>query len=136
MRKIINNRAYDTTTSRLVGEVVEDSPAFRGRALCGLYRKRTGEYFLCVTDAGQAANERSSGDVTPLDYESARRWAESYLDDAAFGAEFGEAPDDDQGTVLSVRVSTRAERVLEQWCSRTGEAKGATVDRIIIECLS
>ena len=136
MRKIIGNKAYDTTTSRLVGELVEDSPAFRGRARCGLYRKRTGEYFLCVTDADLAAGERRSGDVTPLDYGSAREWAESYLGEDAFAAEFGEVPGDDRGTVLSVRVSTRAERVLEQWCSRTGEAKGAAVDRIIVEYLS
>ena len=129
MRKIINNRAYDTSTSRLVGEAAGEDGVCRG-----LYRKRTGEYFLCV--AGDDARLEGARPVAPLDYESARRWAESCLAAGEYAAEFGAMPEGDEETVLSVRVPVRAERILERWCSRTGEAKGAAVGRIIVEYLS
>lgn len=53
MKRIINNRIYNTETSKLVGNYFY----IRKRCndiLCYLYKKRNGEYFLrCFTHIGQ-----------------------------------------------------------------------------------
>ena len=73
--------------------------------------------------------------IVPVGYEEALAWAKEYLDHEALDAEFGSGgPEGD--TMLSVRVSTRDMRALDLWSSRTGEGKGDTVERLILEHLS
>ena len=71
----------------------------------------------------------------PLRYEEALTWAKEWLGQQVFDVEFGTGARDGDA-MLSLRVSARAAKTLDQWVSRTGESKGDAVDRLIIEHLS
>lgn len=143
MRKIINNRAYDTDKAAKVGEW--DNGFMPGELdwLCtGLYRKRTGEYFL--HDEGGARSRaavpdgtggwRGGGAITPLSYGDARAWAEEHLGAGEYEAEFGEVAEDGGGGAVqaSVHLSPAAVARLARAASEAGETRSAIVERLIM----
>ena len=93
---------------------------------------------MCVTGGPSdrfPPRRRSDEYIVPLGYEEALAWARECLCRETFDVEFG--TDVSAGeTMLSVRVSAKAARMLNQWVSRTGETKGEAVDRLIVEHLS
>lgn len=89
MRKIINGKAYDTNTAKLL--TVWDnnlSPSDFGYTTEGLFIKRTGEYFLHGESNASGKYARLSygmyghGEgITPLTKEEAMAWVESRAND-------------------------------------------------------
>lgn len=105
MKKIINNKVYDTDTARKLGEWsnaggwsdfnhIEET----------LYQKRTGEYFLhgeggpMTKYAVSCGNNSWSGGekIIPLTYENARKWAEERLDADEYIELFGNPGEGDE----------------------------------------
>lgn len=93
MKKIINGKLYDTEKAHKVGEVWKNN-----KKVCeGLYRKKTGEYFLA--GAGDASSIwgrvidgklQDGGDIFPLTLNDAKAWAEKNLTTEEHLAEWGE----------------------------------------------
>lgn len=140
MKRIINGRKYDTDTAELVGSTDNGLFPHDFNYVCHeLYRKRTGEYFLC---SGGGANTRyavqdgtgwSGGSVIePLSYDRAMSWAEESLDADAYEAEFGEV---DEGggeeVMLSIRVSSATRERLRRMAAESGRSQGAVLDELV-----
>ena len=98
MKKIINNRKYDTDTAEVIGEwghgAVNDF-AYQREIL---YRKKTGEYFLygeggAMSDyrTYSSCNSWGGGEVLiPYSEEDAKEWAMQHMDPDDYETEFGE----------------------------------------------
>ncbi|MEA4928592.1 MAG: hypothetical protein VB104_07945 [Candidatus Limiplasma sp.] len=99
MKKIINNRLYDTETAKAVG--TDATPGNLGDLDYRketLYLKKTGEFFLhgqggpntrYAVSAGQ--NSWAGGErIEPMALPAAREWAQQHLSADAFAAVFGD----------------------------------------------
>lgn len=114
MKKIINNKVYDTSTAEKVGEWDNgrwDDRLYRCAEV--LYRKRTGEFFLhgyggpgskYAVSTGNS-NWSSGEKIIPLSYEAAQKWAEEHLDGEEYEAIFGEITEDDSKTMVAIYLS-------------------------------
>lgn len=138
MKKIINNKVYNTSTAVEVGSWWNGSPSTSfGFFKETLYRKKTGEYFLhgeggartqyAVYTCGMWCDGEK---ITPLAYDAARQWAEEHLDAEEYENEFGAVVEDDSATTLcvSVRADT-AERI-----RRAASAAGTSVSDYLVRC--
>ena len=140
MRKIINNRLYDTDTATLVGHWDKDlSVTDFGWYSEDLYRKRTGEYFIYGEGNAASPYRQRSYDmwaageqIVPIGYDEAREWAEKHLDADEYEAEFGPVSEDGGDAVVSARVSVAAKRALEREAQRTGESQTAILERLLM----
>lgn len=143
MKKIINNRKYDTDTATMVGEWANmyDIRDFAYYSET-LYRKRNGEYFLFGSGNARSKYAASLGNnswggsdqIIPLTYDAAREWAERCMDADEYEAEFGAVSEDDsdQSVVLSVRVSPAAKAALDRATAQTGRSKGDIVSELLL----
>lgn len=98
MKKIINNRLYDTDTAK---EIAIDGNGLSPRDFRSysetLYLKRTGEYFLYGEGGPMTKYARSFGDsartggsdIIPLTAEEAREWGEKHMNADDYIAAFG-----------------------------------------------
>ena len=97
MKKIINNKLYDTDTAKAVSSRIDLGSVegvFYGKTL---YRKRTGEYFVYR----EGYRDMTDG-IEPLSYDEARCWAEEHLGVEEYEAEFG-LPDEGERTARPPR---------------------------------
>jgi hypothetical protein len=141
MKKIINNRKYDTDTATLVVEHVSGSGEQRVWEI--LYRKRSGEYFLegsggpFTRYAEQIEMNQWTGghQLIPMSYEAARQWAADMLNVDEFERAFGEIAEDDSEVAIGVRISSSAKRLLDAEVSAGGRTQSAIIDRLITENL-
>ena len=99
MKRIIHGRKYSTDTAEFIAKNEE---GFRGnykRYYEGLYRKKTGEFFLAVnggplsrygirTVDGQLCE--NTGEIIPLSLEEAKEWVENNLNADSYEDLFGE----------------------------------------------
>lgn len=131
MKKIINNLVYDTNTAKDVGEWSNGySVSDFKHVYETLYRKRTGEYFLHGQGGPMSkyavktgSNSWSGGEkIIPLEYESARKWAEDKLDADDYIAEFGDPGegDNDQEQALCLRIPVSLHARLKKKQAQTG----------------
>ena len=98
MKKIINGRKYDTDTAELVAEWDNGDYGDFDFVREGLYRKRTGEYFLYGRGGAQtryalacsATNWGGGEGFAPLAEDEARKWAEEHCDGDEYEQIFGE----------------------------------------------
>ena len=139
MKKIINQKRYDTDSARFIGSCKRGSshdPEFVAETL---YRKQTGEYFLHGTGgpgskyAEQIGNNRWEGaeKLIPLSFESAKAWAESHLSAGEYEAAFG-AVDEEAGNIrVAVSLSRDAARLLRQEASRSGRTQGDILTELL-----
>ena len=89
MRKIINGKAYDTNTAKLLTVWKNDcSPTDFSYTSESLYIKRTGEYFIHGESNASGKYARlsygmygSGEDITPLTKEEAVEWVERLAND-------------------------------------------------------
>lgn len=89
MRKIINGKAYDTNTAKLLTVWENDcSPTDFSYTSESLYIKRTGEYFIHGESNASGKYARlsygmygSGEDITPLTKEEAVEWVERLAND-------------------------------------------------------
>lgn len=117
MKKIIDNRVYDTDTAQLIKRADHDNIR-NGEGKCkqSLYRKRTGDYFLCVSGARtdtfhnlHLADVRHDRErhIYCLTYEQARAWCEAEMDADEWLENF-EPAEDDSLTALNLTLSAAA----------------------------
>lgn len=139
MKKIINNKRYDTETSREIG-----SDSYSNRRdfhyWCEtLYCKRTGEYFL-HGEGGQASkyaetvgqNEWSGGErIIPLSYENARQWAEDHLDADDYETEFGEVAEDDSTETLTISLPASTIAKIRRKAQERGTSVSGAIGELI-----
>lgn len=139
MKKIIDGKKYDTETAKQVGETW--SPAGFGPSDFEwyeetLYRKRTGEYFLCgqggpmsryaeaYGQSGWAGGER----IMPLTYTEAKDWAEQHMDADAYISAFGDPGEGGDGLAqMAVRIPESTIAALDRMVSATGRGKAELV---------
>ena len=93
MVKVINHKKYSTDTARVVAYYnnidgfkilqCDDARFFE----VTLYKKRTGEYFICTE-----GNNRSGVEIgiEPVNEEEAKKWSERYLDADEYESIWGE----------------------------------------------
>lgn len=139
MKKIIKNRLYDTTTATEIAHrstPVSTSDFSYTRET--LYRKRTGEYF--IHGEGGALSRYASRDydgmtwgedILPLTYDTARDWAERYMDVDAYQAEFGPAAEDDSRTAMSLSVRADTADMVRRAAAAAGCSISEYVERAL-----
>lgn len=113
MKKIINNKKYDTDTARKIGCWSSGSnPSDFSYYDETLYCKRSGEYFL-LGDGGPASRYSKRTDsntwsgsceIIPLSYQDATQWAMKHLNADIYENEFGDVSEDDGKGILSVSL--------------------------------
>lgn len=149
MKKIIDGRTYDTETAKQVGEPW--SPAGFGPSDFEwyeetLYRKRTGEYFLCGQGGPMSRYAEAYGQsgwtggerIMPLTYDEAREWAEQHMDADAYIAAFGDPGEGgDSGNIvkMTVRVPESTIASLDRMVSATGRGKEELVAEALAQYL-
>ena len=142
MKKVINQKLYDTETATKVGEWSNGygQGDFRW-AREELYMKRTGEYFLYGEGGGlsQYAGHYgdSSGDgeaIEPLTYNQARDWAEAKLGADDYMRLFEIQPEEEyQGTVqVQAVVSAEARQRLDIYRKKRGETLSEALNSILL----
>ena len=96
MKKIVEGKRYDTETATLIGEY---SYGYRGdfeRIHEGLYRTKTGNYFVAGTGGPKTRYSvqveqncwSGSSDIYPLTQDEALEWAQARLEPEEVEAEF------------------------------------------------
>ena len=136
MKKIINGKAYDTTTAKEMA--MYSSPGSSrdfNHYTETLYLKKTGEYFLhgvggpatrYAETIGQ--NQWSGGErVIPMSYQAAREWAEKHLDGDEYEAIFGAVVEEEGRERSPGRYPARCCR-LRREAQETGVTVGALVE--------
>lgn len=128
MKKIINNRVYDTDTAKFMGYWNNGQPA-NDFSYCEeqLYRKRTGEFFLLGKGgaasgyAERCGNMWQAGEaIRPLTYEEARQWAERRLDADDYIAIFGDPGEGEDQQAGPVWIDGVTRKKLRQIKDKTG----------------
>ena len=140
MKKIINNRKYDTETATEVGSWDNGLYGNDFNAMSEtLYRKRTGEYFLFGEGGAMSRYAEQVGDmwgsgwaITPMTYEAACKWAESHLSVEEYEAAFGEVSEDAENVVVSARVSAAAKKALERFANDNGMTQTQALNEILL----
>lgn len=140
MKKIINNRLYDTDSAKLVGHW--DNGRY-GRDLdrCAedLYRKRTGEFFLHGDGGARSKYAVSNGNnnwsggeqIIPLSYEAAREWAEEHLTSDAYETVFGPVVEDGSRATLTLSLSASAIERAKRAAAQRGVSLSAYIESLI-----
>ena len=140
MKKIINNRLYNTDTAEEVG--------CWGNGLTGrdfghcyetLYRKRTGEFFLFGQGgplskyAQSVGNNRWSGSeqIIPLTFDAARDWAEEHLDADEYIALFGPVAEDGSRISVGYSLSATTVETIKRRAAELGISSSAYLDRLV-----
>lgn len=140
MKKIIGGKRYDTDTAKGIG-----CDGYSNRRNFGfweetLYQKRTGEFFLhgvggpaskYAETIGQ--NEWSGGEkIMPLDYESAREWAEEHLDADEYEKIFEVIEDEEEGRrTISLSVPSGVAVKLKTLAAKSGKSQSEIVAEMI-----
>lgn len=140
MKKIINNKRYDTERAKEIGSYANggswrDFSHYRET----LYRKKTGEFFLHGEGGPMTKYRVSEGQnswrggekLIPLTLSEAEKWAEQYLDVETYEDTFGEVEEDETLETVAYRIkASNAERV-RRAMSETGKSGGAIIDELI-----
>lgn len=129
MKKIINNKVYDTETAVKVGEW-DNGQRNNNLYWCieELHRKRTGEFFLYGYGGPGSKYAVSLGDsswsggekIIPLTYQAAQKWAETHLDGDKYEAIFGSVEEDDSRTMVAIYLPTHKAEQYKRSASKAG----------------
>lgn len=141
MKKIINNKVYDTDKAQFLGSDGNGDGFSRWRE--ELYQKRTGEFFLhgeggpmtryavSVSDNSWSGGEK----IIPLSMEAARKWAEEHLAADTYESIFG-LPDEDAGPVaLHLMLPAPLVAAVKQRAISDGTAMVSIVEQALTEYL-
>lgn len=142
MKKIINRKLYDTTTSELIAEW-SNGRSLRDFSWCReeLYRKKTGEFFLHGEGGPKSRYVRYIDDhnwtgdeqIIPMTYDEAADWAERHMDADAYQQVFGEITEDgdaDQSFNCRLPAST-----IEQ-LRRGSSKRGTSIKQTLIDLIN
>lgn len=139
MKKIINNKVYDTDTAKKVGEWYKNWDDRLYRVTEELYRKRTGEFFLYGYGGPGSKYGVSSGngdwssgeEIIPLTYAAAQKWAEQYLDGEEYEAIFGEVQEDDSRTMVAIYLSASKVESYKRSAAKDGVSLTAYLEGLL-----
>ena len=141
MKKIINGKLYNTETAKLIGSGYSDCPRNDfGFFEEELYRKKNGEYFIYGSGGpmskyrhASSYNSWSGGSrIQPVDYETAREWAERYLDADEYIKVFGVVDDDDTTQKVSINLPADLAAKLRN----EAESSGKSLTDVVISYLT
>lgn len=141
MKKIINQKRYDTETAKSCGSWGNDYSK-RDFQWCEetLYQKKTGEFFLYgeggpmskyaerVGNSGWSSGER----LMPLTYDEARQWAEEKLSVDEYEEIFGEVTEDGSKVTVTLSLPAHAVAQLKKMSSRTGQTQSDLIAGLIM----
>lgn len=140
MKKIVNNRIYDTDKARSVGEW-SNGGNWRdfNHVVETLYVKRTGEFFLHGEGGPMTkyavltgSTSWSGGEkIIPLTYEAAKEWAEEKLSADEFEDIFGEVAEDDSKMQLCISISTAAAEIIRREAAKSGITISAYIESLV-----
>ena len=101
MKKIINNRVYDTSTAKRCSDPVDigSIEEYDFYALT-LYQKRNGEFFLFR----EVFRGPLDDGIVPLSYEDARQWAESNVSANKYEELFGTVSEEDSRAAINLSL--------------------------------
>lgn len=135
MKKIINNKVYDTSTAEGLGswtnnQCTSDITYVKET----LYRKKTGEYFLHGIGGAETCYCSRHSDnwdggeaIKPLKYESAQKWAKEHLDSDNYEKIFGTINESNEKISFTVSISaSTAEKI-----RRAARQKGVSLSEYV-----
>lgn len=140
MKKIIDGKLYNTETAKQIG-TWSNSGSWRDFSHMEetLYQKRTGEFFLFGEGGPMSKYAESAGQnqwtggskIIPLDWESAREWAEEHLDADDYQEIFGEIAEDESRTVVTLSLSVGALERAKRAAAQAGVSLSAYIESLI-----
>lgn len=140
MKKIINNKAYDTGTAKELGSWsnMQDYRNFSQFSET-LYRKKTGEFFLFGEGGpmtkyavAEGSNSWHGGSrIMPLSFQEAREWAEEHLEADEYEAIFGEVSEDESRVTVCYSLSAAAAETVKRRAAELGISASAYVESLI-----
>ena len=140
MRKIINNKVYDTETAKKRGEW-SNGRSYLDFSWCEetLYQKKTGEFFLHGRGGPQSRYSEQRGDnlwgdgerIIPLAVEAARIWAETHLEAGEYEAMFGPVIEDDTRVLQTFSIAADTLEQLRRISRFTGDPMGVVIDGLV-----
>lgn len=139
MKKIINNKVYDTATARELASWSSDSMDTLDYIEEALYRKKTGEYFLYGEGGPRTqyaketgTNSWSSGArIMPMTYQEASDWAQSRLSGEKYEALFGVVKEDDSRRTVTYSLSAGSVDKLRRLAEQRGMSASELLDQLI-----
>lgn len=142
MKRIINQKRYDTDKAVKVGEYWNGlSRSDFNHITETLYRKRTGEFFLhgeggANTKYSKALDVNSwmgSERLMPLSFDQAMKWAERHLTVEEYESIFGEVTEDGSRKVVTLSLTMTAIEKLKKESSKLGMTQSDIVDMLIMK---
>ena len=140
MKRIINQKRYNTEKAEKVGEYWNGlSKSDFGHITETLYRKRTGEFFLHGQGGANTKYAKAVGTncwqgaerLMPMEFETARKWAEKHLDADQYEEIFGAVTEDDSRKVVTLSLTLTAIEKLKKESSKYGLSQSDIVDGLI-----
>lgn len=140
MKKIINNKVYDTDTAKELGSW-SNMADYRNFSQFSetLYCKKTGEFFLYgeggpMTQYAVAEGQnswRGGSRIMPMSFQEARAWAEKHLDGDEYEAIFGEVVEDESRVQVCYSLSAAAVETVKRRAAELGISASAYVESLI-----
>lgn len=122
MKKVINQRRYNTETAENVGQISDNG--------CNeteiLYQKNTGEYFLYTKKS-----EDGTENLHPLDYDQAKSWAKAYLNPEKYKSLFETIPDNEAKQKFAITVKACNIEKLKRLAAKRDKTRGDIIDELI-----
>lgn len=140
MKKIINNKAYDTETAKELGSWsnMADYGNFSQFSET-LYRKKTGEFFLYGKGGpmtkyavAEGSNSwRGGSRIMPLTFQEAREWSEEHLTGDEYEAIFGAVVEDDSRVQVCYSLSASAVETIKRRAAEAGISASAYIESLL-----
>lgn len=136
MKKIINGKLYSTETAERVG-MWNNGYYTNDFNYCseGLYRKKTGEFFLhgeghamSIYASHEGNNSGWGEQIIPLTYQEAQKWAEKHLTGDEYEEIFGDVSEDDSRVSLNISMTSAEAEIIK----RNAAQEGMTVSAYIV----
>ena len=144
MKKIINNKLYDTATAKKLAEWDENGTDSRNYISESLYRKKTGEFFV-FGDGGSNTKYARIGRlkvfepgsaILPMSLEQAKEWALARLPKNEYDDIFGDMIDDDGSTtVTSIRLPSALLETVRRRAQEKDETTAEFIRAAIVEAV-
>ena len=144
MKKIINNKLYDTATAKKLAEWDENGTDPLNYIAEALYRKKTGEFFVFgdggantkYARIGRLKNFEPGSAILPMSLEQAKGWALDRLPKNEYDDIFGDMIDDDGSTtVTSIRLPSALLETVRRRAQEKDETTAEFIRAAIVEAV-
>lgn len=136
MKKIINNKQYNTETAKKCGEYEPNLYRSDFNWFCEtLYQKKNGEFFLHGDGNANSRYRRSCGQnewcgdekIIPMTYQEAQEWAEKHLDGDEYEEIFGDVSEDGGKTTICISLTESDAQKIRQAAAKAGKTVSAYI---------